>query len=229
MKVVIHQANYFPYAGFFHKVSLADTLVLMDDTQYDKKFTNRNKIIIPNGWIWLTVPINKDHKFSVNRLVEINNDLDWKKDHWTKIQKSYANSKFFVDYKNYFEQLYSKNWNLLFELNYETLLQIIDWLNIKVNVIKESELNSHGSSTERLVNICQKLGADTYVSGPGGKGYIEENIFERNKIKLVYQNFIHPIYPQHFAKEFIPNLSIIDMLFNLGSETMMTIKNANEK
>ena len=73
MRLVIHQPNFLPYVGFFHKLSLADTFVMMDNTQYDKKFTNRNKIKIPDGWSWLTVPINKEHKFLPNKLVEINN------------------------------------------------------------------------------------------------------------------------------------------------------------
>ena len=100
MKVAIHQPNYLPYSGFFHKLSLVDTLVLMDNTQYDKKFTNRNKIIVPNGWIWISVPIKKEHKFSLNRMVEINNDIDWKENHLEKLQKSYANSNFFHLYEN---------------------------------------------------------------------------------------------------------------------------------
>ncbi|HVZ62355.1 MAG TPA: WbqC family protein [Candidatus Nitrosotalea sp.] len=229
MKAVIHQANYFPYVGFFHKISMADTLVLMDDTQYDKKFTNRNKIIVPNGWIWLSVPINKDHKFFVNRLVEINNDIEWKQDHWKKIQQSYAKAEFFKEYQNYFTNLYSTNWEFLFELNYEILLKVIDWLDIKIEIMRESELNINGSSTKRLVNICKAIGADTYLSGAGGKGYIEEEMFKKNEIKLVYQKFIHPVYPQRFVKEFIPDLSIIDMLFNVGSRTMKMIKEANEE
>ncbi|MBI5698329.1 MAG: WbqC family protein, partial [Thaumarchaeota archaeon] len=72
MKVAIHQPHYFPYPGFFHKLSLADVFVIMDNTQYDKRYTNRNRIITPNGWIWLTVPINKEHKFNEVSKVKIN-------------------------------------------------------------------------------------------------------------------------------------------------------------
>jgi hypothetical protein len=220
LKVVIHQPNYFPYSGFFHKLSLADTFVMMDDTQYDKKFTNRNRIIVPNGWIWITVPIKKEQKFQSNKLIEINNNLDWKKTHWQKIQRSYSNAKFFNLYKDYFDSLYKKEWDLLFELNYETLTKTIEWLDLKIEIIKESELNVSGNSTDRLVNICKSIGADTYVSGIGGKEYMDENIFEKNKIKLEYQQFLHPEYPQHFSENFIPNLSIIDLLSNMGSDSL---------
>lgn len=198
---------------------------MMDNTQYDKKFTNRNKIIVPSGTIWITVPIKKEHKFLLNNLVEINNDLDWKKNHWQKIHHSYENAKFFNLYKDYFDSLYKKDWNFLFELNYKTLTKTIEWLGLKIEIIKESELNVKGTSTERLVNICKSVGADTYVSGIGGKEYMNEEIFKRNKIKLEYQKFLHPQYPQHFSKIFIPNLSIIDLLVNVGPDSLELLTN----
>tara|TARA_B100001179_G_C18578844_1_gene398875 strand:+ start:217 stop:918 length:702 start_codon:yes stop_codon:yes gene_type:complete len=221
LRLVIHQPNFLPYVGFFHKLSLADTFVMMDNTQYDKKFTNRNKIKIPDGWSWLTVPINKEHKFLPNKLVEINNKENWKEMHWKKITRSYTNSKFFKkNYKSFFEEVYSKEWKFLFELNSELLRQIIDWLGLKIQIIKESELNINGNSTERLVNVCKELGAETYVSGVGGKEYMNEKLFQKNNIKIEYQKFQCPTYTQIFSGDFIPNLSIIDLLFNNGSKSL---------
>ena len=230
MKVAIHQPNYLPYLGFFHKLSLVDTFVIMDDTQYDKKFTNRNKIKVPGNWIWLTVPINKKHKFVANKIVEINNEENWQSDHFEKINRSYSNSKFFKkNYKAFFEKIYSKKWDHLFTLNYELIIQLIDWLDIKIEVIKESELNINGNSTERLVNISKKIGAETYVSGIGGKEYMNKKMFETNNIKIEYQNFKCPIYKQVFNSEFIPNLSIIDLLFNIGPKSLSKLKQNEDK
>ena len=230
MKVAIHQPNYLPYLGFFHKLSLADTFVIMDNTQYDKKFTNRNKIKVPGNWIWLTVPINKKHKFVANKIVEINNEENWQSDHFEKINRSYSNSEFFKkNYKTFFEKIYSKKWDHLFTLNYELIIQLIDWLDIKIEVIKESELNINGNSTERLVNISKKIGAETYVSGIGGKEYMNEKMFETNNIKIEYQNFKCPIYKQVFNSEFIPNLSIIDLLFNIGPKSLSKLKQNEDK
>ena len=230
MKVAIHQPNYLPYLGFFHKLSLVDTFVIMDDTQYDKKFTNRNKIKVPGNWIWLTVPINKKHKFVANKIVEINNEENWQSDHFEKINRSYSNSKFFKkNYKAFFEKIYSKKWDHLFTLNYELIIQLIDWLDIKIEVIKESELNINGNSTDRLVNISKKIGAETYVSGIGGKEYMNKKMFETNNIKIEYQNFKCPIYKQVFNSEFIPNLSIIDLLFNIGPKSLSKLKQNEDK
>lgn len=225
MKVSIHQPQFLPYPGFFHKLSLSNIFVIMDDTQYDKRFTNRNRIISSHGWNWITVPIIKEHKFFPNNRVKINNKISWKEEHWKKIFHIYVNSKFFNLYKDYFEKLYKKEWELLFDLNFETIKNIIDWLGIKIEIIKESELNITSTSTQRLADICKKVGADTYVSGQGGKNYMEENLFKKNNLKLEYQNYAAFPYPQHQTKIFVPMLSIIDLLFNLGPKSLDHIKN----
>lgn len=226
MKLVIHQPNYLPYIGFFHKLSLADTLVLMDNTQYDKKFTNRNKIKVPNDWIWLSIPINKNHKFSLNKDVEINNEENWQENHLKKISRSYTNSNYYnQEYQSKFEKFYLKKWTHLFDFNYNMISEIINWLGLKIEIIKESELNIKGQATERLVNISTQLGAETYVSGIGGKEYMNEELFLKNKIKLEFQNFKCPNYDQVFPQTFIPNLSIIDLLFQNGSNSLSILKN----
>lgn len=225
MRVAIHQPHYFPYPGFFHKISLADVFVVMDNTQYDKRYTNRNRIITPNGWAWLSVPINKDHKFLPVSQVEINNESDWKQMHWKKIYHSYSKSKFFHLYRQYFEELFNKDWNSLFSLDLETTKQVIQWLGIKTKLVLESELNVGGTATQRLVNICKALGADTYISGSGGKNYLDEKLFEKNNLILGYQKYIGRPYQQHLAESFIPDLSIIDMMANLGPNTMQFLSN----
>jgi len=223
--VSAHQANYFPYPGFFHKILLADTFVVLDDVQFQYDITNRNKIISLDGnWVRIIVPIQRKYKFSKILDVQINNDLPWKKSNWKLINDSYNDAKYFHLYKDYFKELYKKNWQFLFELNYETILKIIDWLGIKTKIIRESELNVSGTSTERLVNLCKKLGADTYLSGVGGKKYLNEKLFEKNKINLQYQTYAPTKYPQILTKLFYPNLSIIDLLANMGPNSLDIIK-----
>jgi hypothetical protein len=223
LRVAIHQPQYFPYPGFYHKLSLVDAFVIMDDTQYDKRFTNRNLILDSHGSVWLTVPINKAHKFSANRLVEINNAIPWRQDHWKKIQVSYANSKFFHLY-NDLESVYQKEWTSLFELNLDTIKRTMAWLGIEIPVLKESELHIQGESTERLVNLCKAVGADTYVSGSGGKNYLQEGLFEENHLKLEYQSYHPTPYQQRFTKVFVPNLSILDLLANVGPDSLKVIR-----
>ena len=227
MKAAIHQPQYFPYPGFFHKLGISETFVIMDDVQYDKRFTNRNRIMTTTGWTWITVPINKNHKFLPNSQVEINNKISWRDAHWKSIHHSYANAKFFKQYESFFENLYKKEWTNLFELNFEILKRLIDILGIKIKIIKSSELNASGTSTEKLVNICKAIGADTYVSGIGGRNYIDENLFIKNNIKIEYQNYTPKFYKQRLSNSFIPHLSIIDMLVNVGPECMKIISESD--
>ena len=87
-----------------------------------------------------------------------------------------------------------------------------------MKIIVESELDISGQSTERLVNVCKKLGADTYISGIGGKRYLDEKLFKNNNVNLQYQNYTPISYNQNLSKSFIPNLSIVDLLFNEGTD-----------
>lgn len=227
MIISIHQPNYLPYPGFFHKLSLSDIFVIMDDVQYQYDHTNRNKIVANNaeGWTRITIPTKKQHKFSSIMNVEINNELPWRETNWHQIYESYKGSAFFNLYQEYLENLYKKEWTHLFDINFEIIKKFIELLNIKTKIVLESELNVSGNATERLVNVCKIIGADTYVSGMGGKIYLDEKLFAENKIKLVYQNYTSVVYPQQSSKLFIPNLSILDLLANVGSDSLKLIKN----
>ena len=220
MIVTIHQPNYFPYLGFFQKVLLSDIYVILDRAQFEFDITNRNKIITPEGsWSRISVPIKKGQKFFEIRNVEINNDQPWAEKNWDLIHKSYNDSPFFDLYKTTLNSVFKKKWNLIFDLNFYTLKKVLEWLDIKTEFILDSELDVTGMSSEHLLNICKKLGATKYLSGPSGKNYLNEKIFEQSKIKVEYQKYDPIIYPQKYAKSFVPNLSILDLLFNMGSDS----------
>ena len=229
MIVSIHQPNYFPYTGFFHKIFLSDVYVILDKAQFQFDITNRNKIITPDGsWTRISVPIKKGQKFFEIRNVEINNDLPWGEKNWNLIHKSYNTTPFFDLYKTFLSSIYRKKWEYIFDLNFQTLKKVFDWLGIKTKIVFESELNVTGTSSERLLNICKKIGATKYLSGPGGKNYLNEKFFAHDKINVEFQKYNPVIYTQKNTKAFIPNLSILDLLFNVGldSKKIMT-KSAN--
>ena len=224
MIVTINQPNYFPYPGFFQKVLLSDIYVVLNRAQFEFDITNRNKIITLEGsWSRISVPIKKGQKFFEIRDVEINNDQPWAEKNWDLICKSYDNSPFFDLYKGTLNSVFKKKWNLIFDLNFHTLKKVLEWLNIKTEIIFDSELDVTGKSSEHLLNICKKFGATKYLSGPGGSDYLNEKIFEQNKIKVEYQKYDPIIYPQKYAKSFVPNLSILDLLFNMGSDSKKLI------
>ena len=177
----MHQPNFCPYPGFFQKILSSDVFVVMDDVQMEFDITNRNKVINRDGnWERIIVPIKKHQKFLPLLEVAIDNEKDWKTTIWNQILV-YNNHKFFNVYGNFLDEIFHKNWDSLFELNFTIIKKIIQWLNCKVEIIRESELNIKNTSTHRLVDVCNTLGADTYLSGPGARNYIEENLFLKNK------------------------------------------------
>jgi hypothetical protein len=214
-----------PWLGFFDKVRQADTFVILDNVQFEKNyFQNRNKIRTKEGWIWLTVPVlAKGKSNQLIKDVQINNAVDWQSKHWKSINQSYNKAPFFSKYNNYLKQIYSKQWTRLADLNEEIIKHIVHELGIQVKILRASTLGATGKGTDLLLQICQELKADTYLSGISGKNYLDEEQFKREGIKVIYQEFYHPIYKQVY-EPFIPGMSVIDLLFNQGDKSLDIIK-----
>ena len=221
MIVSIHQPNYLPWLGYFHKISECDIFVFLDNVLYSKGWViNRNKIKTPDGWTWLTVPL-RSHGILEKRMceVEISDAVDWGKKHLKSIKYCYGRAVYYDEYKSFFKRLYARKWDKLAKLNEEIIYYIVKKMDINKTFVKASDLNVQGLGMDLIINICKVLGADTYYSGIGGMDYQDEKSFLKAGIKLVYQNFQHPIYEQRFG-EFIPNLSAIDLLFNYGPQSI---------
>lgn len=221
MIVTIHQPEHIPWLGFFDKVRRADTFVILDGAQFEKNyFQNRNKIRTQKGWSWVTVPvITKGRYPQLINQVEINNNVRWRKKCWTSIFMNYSKASFFPQYNNFLKSIYDREWTSLADLNEEIIRYIIHALGIEVEIIRASELGVTGRRTDLLLEICQKLNADVYLSGISGKDYLEEYKFTEQGIKVIYQEFYHPIYKQVY-EPFIPGMSIVDLIFNHGDKSL---------
>jgi hypothetical protein len=190
----------------------------MDNIQYNKNgWQNRNKIKNPQGWIYLTIPIFNKYQQRIDE-VKIDNTQHWRQKHWNSLLLNYSKAKYFNDYKDYFEKIYQRDWVYLNEINYEMLHFFLKVLGIKTKIVKASDLNVEGTDSLRLMNICKKLGADTYLSGAYAlEVYLDEKVFTEAGIKVTLQDWHCPQYQQQFMnKGFIPDLAIVDLLFNHG-------------
>lgn len=220
MIVAIHQPNFLPWIGYFYKITNCDIFVLLDDVQYTKNsFINRNKIKYPQGALWLTVPVSFTFGEPIKQ-VAINNKNDWRKTHLKTFEMNYKKSVFFKPIFAGLERIYYLyNWERLCDFNIELITYITLYLGLNNRkIIKSSDLGVQGRGTELLINIIKKLKGDTYLSGFGGIKYQEENAFAQAEISLKYYDFNHPIYKQLW-RDFIPHLSIIDLLFNVGPDS----------
>lgn len=224
MKVVIHQPEYLPWLGYFDKINNCDLFVVFDHVQYQRGFINRNKIKTPQNWQWLTVPIvHKFHRSPITE-VKINNQLDWRKDNQQALVHNYGQAPYFKKYSDFFKDVYSRDWDSLAELDIYLLKNLMEMLGLKTPLERSSSLKAAGKSTELLIDICKKVGADTYLSGQGGRNYMDLDRFTEEGIKVEFQEFSHPTYPQQFPKaEFEPQMSIIDLLSNCGEESLKII------
>ncbi|MDI6736711.1 MAG: WbqC family protein [bacterium] len=227
MKIAIHQPEHLPWLGFWDKIYKCDIFVLLDNTQFRKNyFQNRNRIRTVNGWTWLTVPVfTKDKSVQLINEVEINNvtDVKWQKKHWKTIEQNYQKTPYFNKYKDIFSEFYVKNWTKLVNLNISIIYAIKEILGIKTEVVIGSSLDVTGERSDLLLDICKKLGATTYLSGRFGKDYLEIEKFKKENIKVVFQEFNHPVYNQ-VVKPFIPEMSIIDLIFNEGTKSLTILQ-----
>jgi hypothetical protein len=228
MKVTIHQPNYMPWIGFFNKVSMADTYIILDSVQYEKDgFTNRNKIKQPDspaGWAWLTVPVKKGSSNRMIRDVEVDNNQKWREDSLKAINRTYKNSPYLKQYSQFLDSIYKKDWDNLYELNVFIIKELLYILGIKPQIIKASELNISGKKSDLNLDICKKAGATEYISGISGKKYLETDRFKVEGIKVTFQDFRHPVYAQ-VRGPFISNLSIIDLLLSCGPDSVNMVQN----
>jgi len=219
MILSVHQPQYLPWLGYFDKIAKSDCFVFLDCVQYKKReFQNRNKIRTRDGWIWLTVPvISKSKGFQLINEVLINNSIGWQNKHLKSIICCYKNAKYFNEHIGFFENIYNKKFEKLIDINLAIIYYLLEQFSIKTKIFFESSLSISTKKTQRIIDICKKLNADTYLSGIGGKDYLDEELFEKENIKLIYQDFKHPVYKQCY-EPFIPYMSAIDFLFNCGKE-----------
>ena len=227
MIVTGHQPNYLPYSGFFHKTAMSECLVIVDNVQFVKRgkfgWMNRNKIRTHSGWTWLTVPVLTKGRYHQKILeTRINNDVDWRDKHWKSILINYGKSPYFSKYADFFEDLYKKEWEFLADLSETIIRYVLKELLINVKIIKSSQLEAEGKGADLIIDICKKLNADSYVHGKHGQDYISEERFRENGIKCIFQEFVHPVYKQVY-EPFIPNMSVIDLLFNCGKDSRQVL------
>ena len=228
MILTAHQPVYLPWLGLFHKISLAETFVYFDQVQYlPKDWMNRNKIRTKSGSIWLTVPVlRKGYRDLKTSEIEINNSIDWQKKHLRSISLNYKKSPYFENYIPFFEDVYSRKWKFLGELNEYMLKWFLDELGIKVNFLNANDFKFQGEKSSLILNMCKELNASTYIFGMLGKDYADVQEFEKNNIGLIFQNYNHPKYSQLY-REFISHMSVIDLLFNHGPKSLEIILSNN--
>ena len=219
MIVSIHQPNYLPWLGFFNKVSQSDIYVVFDDVQYPmgKDFHNRNQIKTNNGKTWLTIPVvGKSERRKFNE-IQIK-DNGWNEKHLNNIKNFDGKTKYFNDYYSDLDKFYTNTYDKLIDLNMDMNKWFFKLLDIDTEIVYSSKLcNNDLRGLDKIIYILKKINTKRYITsnGPGASRYIDESVFKNNNIELIWNEYTHPTYNQQFG-EFIPYMSILDLLFNEG-------------
>ncbi len=226
MIVAAHQPSYLPWLGYLDKLSQADVFVVMDDLQYEaQNFQNRNRAKFNTGAAWLTVPVERGAQ--TDRICDkrIQNGGSakehWQRKTWTTLKIHYGRAPHFSRYADELEEVYTRRWDRLVDLDLHVFELARRWLGIHRPILHSSSLGLEGHKTDRIIDLCKKVGAKVYLSGRGGStGYLDVEAMRRAGIKVAWQSFRHPEYPQRYPERgFIPNLCFLDLLLNCGPES----------
>jgi hypothetical protein len=224
MIIAVHQPQYLPWIGYFHKIDQADVFVLLDTVQFKKnEWQNRNKIKTAQGWQWLTVPVLYRYPQSI-REVRINNKVDWQRKHRHAIISNYKKAPHYDFLEPFFREIFSVPWKTISQLNIEAVRRLARILGIDTPLYIASELGAFPEDPdERLISIAKHFGAETYLAGAGGRNYMDLKKYEKAGITVSFQDFTHPVYNQLFG-EFVPFMSVIDLIFNHGDESLRRLR-----
>ena len=232
MIVSINQPAYLPWLGYFDRIRRSDLHIVLDNVQIERNtkhsFTNRNKVRTAQGWTWLTVPLRHPTTAAEELINGICIDGDvWQRKHSRTLAQSYGKARHFGEHQIYFEELYSRSWIHLAPLLRESTGYLLKVLGICTPLLFSSEMKVEGSKAELVINLCKAAGATVYLSGPLGRDYLDPAIFETAGIALQFHEYAHPVYSQLHG-QFIPYMSVVDLLFNHGPDALRTLRGESQ-
>ncbi|MGA3206904.1 MAG: WbqC family protein [Syntrophales bacterium] len=224
MIVSVHQPQYLPWLGYFDKIDKADVFVLLDNVQFKKnEVQNRNKIKTAAGGQWLTVPVMYHFPQLINE-VEINNRERWQNKQQQALISNYKKAPHWNALEPFFTDLFQSQWQTISQLNIYVVKKLVEILGIKTPLHIASEMGKFPEDPdERLIAITKYFGTDTYLAGSGGRNYMDMDRYDRNSIKVLFQDYRHPVYEQLFG-DFLPYMSVIDLIFNHGDESLRILR-----
>lgn len=217
--VAAHQPVYAPYLGTWAKFAACDQFVWYDVAQQeDSGYENRVQIKTDQGPKWLTIPCKRSRDLPLSQ-VEIDDAQPWRRKHWRTIEAAYRKAPFWKLYSERLWAFYDTKHSHLSMANLMLFDAIAFWLGVARPIRIASELGIVGRKSEAVLGMCVIVNAREYIFGKNGRDYCDEPSFDAAKVRVRYQDYKHPAYPQLHGP-FVPGLSILDALFNLGPDSL---------
>lgn len=216
--VGIHQPNYFPWVGYFHKIARSEKFIFLDDVQYSKgSYINRTQYLFNDDVLWLTVPC-KPKLGTLIQETRVANDK-WQEQHLNKIKSAYSKCLMFSELWPTFQNWLSVDANKnLSDINIYLIKEICIYLDIKTEFYRSSEIDTGQQLTasERLVKLTNLVGGREYFSGRGAKKYQDESLFVKHRLPIIYSSFVEMPRAQN-STCFQHGLSILDLILNVNA------------
>lgn len=230
--LAIHQPDFFPWLGFFHKVSLVDLFYLFDHVQVPrgKGYHSRVKILFQEDDRWLTIPIIKSGRSdqSYSEAI-IDNSQDYEKSHLGILQQAYSSTPHYDEVIEVVENNYVQGFDKLAEFNINFIKDVSDILELDTDFVRTSDIAKENGElydldgNDLVLELAKLSQCNKYISGTGCKDFIRPDTFESVGIEFIFQKFEHPVYRQIGSAEFIPGLSIIDAAMHMGWDEIKKI------
>ncbi|HEX5801447.1 MAG TPA: WbqC family protein [Azospira sp.] len=225
MIAAIHQPNFLPWLGYLDRMRRADVFIVLDHVQFERRnYQNRTRIRLDGHGHWLTVPVHQHSRQERILDKRIDNpapgERGWAADLGRTLRHAYRDAPFLERYLTPLRELLDARPESLVELDLAMLDLLRTAFAIDTPIVRSSRLGVDGAKSALILNLCRAVGADAYLAGMGGsRAYLDGEAFADAGIAIDWQDFAHPRYRQCGGGEFLPGLSAIDLLFNLGPES----------
>ena len=223
MITAIHQPSYFPWLGWLDKINKCDQFILMDEVQLsDRAYQHRNIFLTNTGQEkFLTIGIQKKGYFlkKINEL-EINAEEPWQEKHLRFLDNNYRKHPYYNEVMQEVETIFTKKYTMLIEVLTDSINACLKLFKITTPVKLQSALayNREMQKSDLILALLQSVGSTHYLSGKGAEAYMQLDDFSAKGIKVDFQEFTHPVYPQKNSANFIPGIACLDVLFNVGPQ-----------
>lgn len=233
MIVAAHQPNFLPWLGYFDKMRKADLFVSVDHVQFERQgFQTRTRVRGGEGPRWITVPVvqeSRDERIMDKRVDNSRCGRSrWGRKMLLTLKYAYQGTPHFAALEPALLKILDERWELLSDLNHALIELCRKALDVRTPMLKSSELGVRGARSEMVLDLCRKAGADVYLAGGGAsRRYLDLAAFEKAGIRVEWQEFAHPRYPQRPAGgEFVEKLSALDLVFNCGPDAGRILRGA---
>ncbi len=222
MRIVVHQPNFAPWCGYFAKMTLADIFVFADDFEMpNHSYVNRCRIRSKAGQMWLTIPIGHTTGFPIKEIQFVQSY--WMRKHLRTFESLYHRAPFYEEILDLLAPIYEQPGSHLAEFNMRIVRAIAAYLGLTCRFELSSTLHPTGKGDDRIISLTTLLGGGTYISGIGGTKYQDPEKFARAGIRLDVRNY-EPIPYRQIHGQFLPGMSILDALFNLGHDASTLLR-----